>query len=102
VPALDVKVVPLDALNTAGRRISFIKIDVEGGEFQVLKGSQRLLKEHHPVLFFEFSENFMPLAGISEEQLFNFLRELGYQRFIPFPQTWVDAGHHAHDVLALP
>jgi hypothetical protein len=47
----------------------------------------------------EFSENFMPLAGISEEQLFDFLRELGYSNFVPFPEEWIRAGHHAHDLL---
>jgi FkbM family methyltransferase len=99
VPAVDVKVVPLDAISDGGREISFVKIDVEGGEFQVLKGAQRLLKQHHPAIFMEFSENFLPLAGVTEEELFAFLRELGYSNFVPFPEDWIRAGHHAHDLL---
>jgi FkbM family methyltransferase len=104
-PTVTVEVVPLDegiqALNL-GREISFIKIDVEGGELGVLRGAKELLSRCHPVLFMETSENFFPVAGVTEEEFFIYLRSLGYQRFVPFPQAWIDAGNHAHDVLALP
>jgi FkbM family methyltransferase len=33
----------------------FIKVDVEGSEFNVLKGAAKALSEHHPVICFEFS-----------------------------------------------
>ncbi len=34
-------------------KVDFIKIDVEGAEYQVLLGSQRILKEYKPVIFLE-------------------------------------------------
>src|SRR5687767_3532120 len=34
--------------------IHFIKIDVEGGEFDVVQGGRRILGKHHPLIIFEF------------------------------------------------
>ncbi len=36
---------------------SFIKIDVEGAEYQVLRGAQQLLHDHSPILFIELTAN---------------------------------------------
>jgi FkbM family methyltransferase len=101
----EVDMVPLDdslAQFSLSLPVSFIKIDVEGGEYGVLKGAKEVISRCHPVLFMETSENFFPVTGITEEEFFTYLRSLGYQRFIPFPQAWIDAGNHAHDTLALP
>jgi FkbM family methyltransferase len=100
VPAADVKVVTLDTVSE-DLEISFIKIDVEGGEYNVLRGARKLLNRWHPIIFMEFSENFLPLTGITEEQLLAYLREQGYSRFVPFPEDWVRQGHHPHDLLVL-
>jgi FkbM family methyltransferase len=105
-PTVEVEVVSLDeSIQTFGLEqgeISFIKIDVEGGELGVLRGAGALLNRYHPALFMETSENFFPISGVTEEEFFAYLRWLGYSRFVPFPSDWVAAGHHAHDTLALP
>lgn len=97
---VDINVDTLDRAIDLEQEICFIKIDVEGGELSVLKGGETLLKRWHPAIFMETSESF--LTQQMEQGLFDYLRSLGYQRFIPFPQDWVDKGYHAHDVLALP
>lgn len=38
-------------------KIGAIKIDVEGFEYFVLDGGQKLLERHHPVIYCEFTEN---------------------------------------------
>ncbi len=43
---------PLDEL-VAGRKVSFIKIDVEGMELAVLQSGEKTLREQRPSLFFE-------------------------------------------------
>lgn len=94
-----VKVSSLDQdIDCDHREISFIKIDVEGGEWNVLRGAEALLKRFHPVIFMETSETFMT----NEAGLFDYVRSLGYTRLVPYPQEWVDQGHHAHDTLVLP
>jgi FkbM family methyltransferase len=82
--------------------ICFIKIDVEGGEWDVIHGAEKLIRRCHPAIFMEFSENFLPMTGISDQEFYDYLRSLDYSRFIPFPQEWILAGHHAHDLLVLP
>jgi hypothetical protein len=49
------EVVPLDAV--VHEPVAVIKIDVEGMEEQVLKGAERILREHHPVVFAEARED---------------------------------------------
>lgn len=99
---LEIEVVTLDEIIPQEEEICFIKLDVEGGEYKVLQGAEKLLARWHPVIFMEFSENFLPLAGITEQELYAWFRERGYSRFVPFPEDWVRAGHHAHDLLVLP
>jgi FkbM family methyltransferase len=48
-----VKVERLDAVIPDDLPIQFLKIDVEGGELGVLRGSQSLLRRWHPVVVFE-------------------------------------------------
>jgi len=43
--------------------VSFIKIDVEGYEYQVLKGGQELIKSCRPVVYGEFHNVLMPQNG---------------------------------------
>jgi FkbM family methyltransferase len=54
--------------------VSFIKIDVEGYEYQVLKGGQELIKNCRPVIYGEFHNALMPQNGYDFHdvlQLFN-------------------------------
>lgn len=43
---------PLDDLDPGGR-VTFLKVDVEGAEAEVLRGAERLLREHRPWLLIE-------------------------------------------------
>ena len=47
----DIPVKKLDSYNISD--VSFIKIDTEGSELQILKGSVNTIKKYKPVLFFE-------------------------------------------------
>lgn len=53
---LTVLTLSLDVL-CLGKRVALIKIDTEGHEFFVLKGMQRLLAQHRPVLIVETGSN---------------------------------------------
>lgn len=58
-----------------------IKIDVEGAEFEVLKGAEDLLKAHHPTLLIEvhtFKANF------TDSEIIDFLRSDGYSLWTTF------------------
>jgi FkbM family methyltransferase len=55
IPALEqiVECVKLDDHTDKDRKVSFIKIDLEGHEMQALLGGQRILQEDRPIVQFE-------------------------------------------------
>jgi len=86
-------------------RVDFLKIDAEGHEIQVLKGSDRLLTEFAPIILYE---------NLAREQVNNlpvadFLRNIGYQlfRYQPYLQKLIPINSHddfqgSLNVIAVP
>lgn len=73
--AQEVPVVTLDGLPVS--RLDFLKVDVDGPEFDVLHGGESVLITHKPTLFFELATYLMDRP---EEDL-AWLASLGYHRF---------------------
>ena len=71
VPAL-----PVDALVPAGRRIDFIKIDVEGAEFTALQGCAGIIGRWRPIIVSEFSPDMM--SGVDGPTYLRHLMTSGY------------------------
>ena len=61
--------------NEAGR-IAAIKIDVEGHELTVLRGAERILREHAPLLVFECEARHLSTGDVAT--VLNFIRQKGY------------------------
>ena len=59
-------------------RVDFVKIDVEGGELNVLKGAARTLSKHRPLLYCEVYEKWAASFGYTPADLLGFVRSLGY------------------------
>jgi FkbM family methyltransferase len=77
---LSIDVAPLDDLVPAGTSVNLVKIDVEGGEFETLKGMERILRESPDiVIVLEFSEVHFQRAGVTPGHLVQYLadRDLG-------------------------
>jgi FkbM family methyltransferase len=68
----DVRLVTLD--DTSGSA-NFIKINVEGYEYDVLKGASKLIKKSHPKIFFQYHK----FAPITLDALLSYLGALGYE-----------------------
>ncbi len=62
-------------------RIDFIKIDAEGYEMKVLNGSQSLINRFKPTLMLEINQSALQRVGNSQEEIFDFLGEMGYGFF---------------------
>ncbi len=62
-------------------RIDFIKIDVEGHEYEVLEGAQRTLMLHRPILFIEYNELTKTLSGHPMEEFESFFDRFGYRLY---------------------
>lgn len=58
--------------------ISFVKIDVEGHEYEVMHGCERILKASHPVVAFELLRKDFDQNG---KRVLELLRQHGYDHF---------------------
>ena len=63
-------------------KIDFIKIDVEGSEWAVLRGAQRILQQYQPALMVELNDETASLAGYTVDQMILWLDSLGYKPFL--------------------
>lgn len=102
---------PLDALFAAstppnGARVTWIKIDVEGGEAGVLRGATRLFTDHAPVLWMEVNPASLAAAHSSPAQLGELLMPYGYrfwrgrvlERWLRRPRVWFEPVARLADV----
>lgn len=80
IEQIHVELKTLDTLLPADTKIDFIKIDVEGGEYGVLKGAANLLKKWQPVVIFESGLGASEYYGTKPADLYRFLTtEAGLQ-----------------------
>jgi FkbM family methyltransferase len=63
------------------RRVDFIKIDVEGAEFDVLQGARAILARCRPRILFEFGRGGAEYFGVSADAMFQFFDRAGYDLF---------------------
>jgi FkbM family methyltransferase len=75
-----VEVIPFDeyADRHGLARVSFVKIDTEGFEYQVLSGMRRFLARERPVIHCEIAPTAFPRLGIDSTGFAALLDELGY------------------------
>lgn len=74
IEVIDVEEETLDDL-IGDTRIDFIKIDVEGGEFGVLKGAKKLMKNNLPTILFECGKGASDYYGTHPADIFSYLTE---------------------------
>jgi FkbM family methyltransferase len=71
---------------SAERRLSLVKIDVEGFEFEALAGATGTISTHHPLLFCEFNDPLLRDRGSSSLELLDASRSMGYEPV----EGWLD------------
>jgi len=72
---------PLDVLLRDEKDIRYIKMDVEGHEFAVLRGARETILKHRPVLAVEIRENNTKMAGVSSNKIREHILKMGYRLF---------------------
>lgn len=76
---IEVPVRTLDSYLDILPRVNLIKIDIEGSEFEALKGAETLLRKTAPVIILEFSPHVYEKDYTGKSlALFDYLNELGY------------------------
>lgn len=62
----------------------FLKVDIEGSEFDFLKGAQAMLMSRSPFVLFEINPKALTIAGVKIGELIRFLNYLGYTSYVEF------------------
>ena len=78
---IKVGVFQLDDLIPLGSKVSFLKIDVEGGELDVFMGASQLLEASHPIVAFECGAASFLGYHETPDRIFDIFHALGYQIF---------------------
>lgn len=73
IEEIEVQVRKLDDVLKEIQKVDLIKIDVEGGEFDVLKGGREILKRHRPVIVFEYGLGAGNHYGTDPGDLYKFI-----------------------------
>lgn len=60
------------------RRVSFLKIDVEGSEFDLLVGARRTIEQHRPAILLEVNPTTATASGHGVAEVFDLLSRMGY------------------------
>jgi len=80
IEEIEVEIKKLDEVIPNNLKIDFIKIDVEGAEFGVLKGAKVLLKKYKPTIIFEFGLGASDFYNTKPKDIFDLMtNEVGLQ-----------------------
>jgi len=71
-----INVITLDSLKLTD--VSFIKIDTEGDEIDVLKGGLKTIKRDKPIIDIEINDATLLRKGLTPKDVYDFMTELGY------------------------
>lgn len=79
IEEIQVEMKQLDEIIPETTKIHFIKIDVEGAEFAVLKGAKNLIKRDAPVIVFECGLGASDYYNTDPNELYNFIESVDLQ-----------------------
>ena len=73
---LSVVCITLDSLNLPA--CDFIKLDIEGAELEALRGAQRTIEAHKPIIQCEVNPPLMATMGYDQREMERWLHDFGY------------------------
>jgi FkbM family methyltransferase len=80
ITSIRVRVVTLDETIPINEKIAFIKIDIEGGELDAIKGGIETIRRSRPIIVFEAGRRSTGEYGVTPAELYSFAEEnLGYE-----------------------
>jgi FkbM family methyltransferase len=82
LPTVEVEVTTLDNLLKNEQeidKIDFVKVDIEGYEYEFLLGAQQSIIALKPMILMEIEEHRLAKYGVTAEDMFNVMADLGYE-----------------------
>lgn len=110
IEKITVQVKTLDKFFSDLNSLKYIKIDAEGGEYNILRGGINLIKKFLPVITFEFGANSYKAYSVVPEEVFHFFSILNYTIFDIKGKILIDENEfaqssinqHIWDYVAIP
>jgi|GEM_PF-1073781 len=62
-------------------KVDVIKMDIEGGEFDAIRGAEKLINRDHPLLLVEFNSSIADYAGWKLQDLYDYIVSFGYKAY---------------------
>ena len=75
IEEIKVELKTLDSIVPLNEKVDFIKIDVEGGEFGVLRGAENVIKKNKPIIIFECGKGASDYYGTTPLNIFNYITQ---------------------------
>jgi FkbM family methyltransferase len=70
--------------------VDLLKIDTDGFDFRVLRGSEHILSRFKPAIFFEFSpEHYEKIGRVIPTECFSYLATLGYRQLAVYDSAGI-------------
>ena len=91
----------LQNLQMGWKRVSLIKIDVEGCEPEVLRGADDLIWKDEPVIVLEVNNSALARRGHKHEEITDFLYEHGYTYRFYQPGCTMETSEQS-DIICIP
>jgi FkbM family methyltransferase len=80
--SIEVQIETIESASAARQVVpGFIKLDIEGYEYEAIKGSASFLARHRPVIFLELHLNYLEERKIAARSVVELLEEAGYSFF---------------------
>jgi FkbM family methyltransferase len=101
VEIVEVETTTIDLLMAQhpGRRLRFVKLDLEGCELRALQGGRDVLRAARPLILFENDqEKSAELYGYSKDEWFGYFDSLGYEIFTLWGQPYGSADWGRRDI----
>ena len=77
--------IAIESIEAASARLqvipNFIKIDIEGYEYEAIRGSAAFLSQHRPGIFLELHLNYLEERNLSPQSVVELLEQCGYSFF---------------------
>lgn len=69
----------IDNFISATEKVQLMKLDIEGGEYDALKGAVNIIERCKPYILFEFGKGGADAFGVTPSMIFNFFSGFGYK-----------------------
>lgn len=79
-------------------RVDFVKVDIEGAEYDFLLGARETIKAFKPMILMEIEEHRLVRFNVTAEKIFNLMRQLDYKYLSVAENAISEGGNYQEDL----